>query len=102
MKIKLNEKEYDVKVGFRSLSMLEKETGLSLSDIFTETGRLPHVRVVASMIKQATTLKEEECYQALDESPSVFAGIIKEYSACAARIFAIGEAGNSESLTTTS
>lgn len=101
MKIKLNEKEHDVKVTARSVAMLEKETGKLITDIFSATGSIPPMSVVASMIKSATTLTEEECYQSIDEVPGLFTEIIKEYTAWISRAFAISEVGNSESLMTT-
>ena len=96
MKVTLKGQDLELSVTARSVMMLEKETGKTLQDVISgiADGKIPTMTVIASMIKQASKLSEEQVYDLLDENATVYMGIIKLYSEWTQKAFSAAEAGN--------
>lgn len=108
MQLKLSGKEVEAKVTARSVAMLEKETKSSIQDILTpmSEGKMPKIEVIAAMVKQGCTIEnkgvsDEQSYAIIDENQGAMTGMVTLYAEWVGKAFAIADAGNSDSSSTT-
>jgi len=97
--MKLGEKEIEFKVTARSIDLYERETKTTIQELLNDAanGAIPSMFKIVSMIKHATSLKEDECYKILSENDFVLSEIMKLYTELFAKIYNVAKSGNLES-----
>ncbi len=90
--IKINDKEFEIKVGYSAIVKFESETGKSIADL----GKDPKISEVLKFYFCAIKAKDnkvtfEEFLDALDDDPTLMAEMQEEFTKTMNSFAAIGE-----------
>lgn len=79
--IKIKDKEYKFKVGFKALATMQKETGINLAK-FGEDVQLMDIVDLAyyGMVTQGETITKDELIDAIDDNPTLISTISEAMS----------------------
>jgi len=93
----------EVKVTARAVALFEKESGKTIQEFMDgiSEGKMPPISTIALLIKSASKMTLEQSLDLLDEEPSSYNSIVKQYTEWCKVAWSAASSGNSEASTAT-